>query len=348
MPDLVHDIALVRQRRNPARINYRSYEIVQGEDVQLAVTVWNKDTDAQPVDVSGTALFMSLFRQNDCGGYAGGWGYDYGHVYPAGRFAVAQVAGVPAGDRGRVDINLTRDVTAGLSGRYWFLLYAVARPAVALGDFSSADFSASDFLVSDAPAISVATFSSSDFSANDFLVNAAPATPVTTVLGQGILDVIGCPWGRPALLSGTLDGLAAAVLVAPSGALLGEDGVPLLGDDYMFLLPPDAFLVTPSSVAAFSVAASPVTPAVVLPIAASPATATSYAETIMGDGIKNSFVITHNLGTYDVIVVLRNPLDANAEVPMTDNLAPTPNTVEIVMTSPFTKDAALRVIVFRR
>lgn len=248
MPDLVHDIALIRQRRNPARIAHRTYEIVQGEDVQLAVTVWNRDTDAQPVDVSGTMLFMSLFRQHGCGGggdwggYGGGWCRDYGWVYPAGRFAVAQVAGVLTGELGRVDINLTRDVTSGLGGRYWFLLYAVNTPVVSGGDFSGADFSAADFLV-----------------------DGAPAVASTTVLGQGILDVVGCPWGLllplpPATLpppaaaalpsdflssdfSGsdflaTLEGTGGALLVAPTNALLGGDGVPLLGADYTFLLPP--------------------------------------------------------------------------------------------------------------
>lgn len=247
MPDLVHDVALIRQRRNPARIAYRTYEIVQGEDVQLAVTVWNRDTDAQPVDVSNTMLWMALFRRDGCGDYGwdgcgSGWRYDYGWVRPAGCFPVAQVLGVLPGDRGRVDINLTRDVTICLGGRYQFLIYAANRPPVPPDSFLG-----------------------SDFAAADFLADASAAATTTTILGQGILDVTGCSWAQPVLLlpvallppapaalpvdfsgadfsgAGFLadpGGTGGTLLVAPVGALLGGDGMPLLGADYAFLLPP--------------------------------------------------------------------------------------------------------------
>ena len=73
----------------------------------------------------------------------------------------------------------------------------------------------------------------------------------------------------------------------------------------------------------------------------------SYATTITGDGETSTFTVQHGLNSTDVLVVVRDPSDANADVPDLDNTAPDPDTVQIVMGAPLPAGAVLRVIVFR-
>lgn len=121
MADLIQEIALIRQRRNPARMARRNIQIVQGEDVWLALTVWNKDTDTDPADTSGTDAWLSLFREGrDC--YR--QGYDYGMWHGGWGDAEVRVMGTLPGNPGRIDIVLGADVTVMLHGRYSWLLQA--------------------------------------------------------------------------------------------------------------------------------------------------------------------------------------------------------------------------------
>lgn len=71
----------------------------------------------------------------------------------------------------------------------------------------------------------------------------------------------------------------------------------------------------------------------------------SYAETIIGDGIRREFAVEHDLGTTDVAVTVRDPLDRNAEVPTVDNLAPTPDLVIIQLIEPLPFGVPLRILV---
>lgn len=74
----------------------------------------------------------------------------------------------------------------------------------------------------------------------------------------------------------------------------------------------------------------------------------SYAETVFGDGIRSAFEVTHGLGTQDVNVVARDPLDDFARVPQVDDLTPTPDTARVVLGAPLANGVPLRIIVFRR
>ena len=73
----------------------------------------------------------------------------------------------------------------------------------------------------------------------------------------------------------------------------------------------------------------------------------SYAETITGDGATREFTVTHGLGSTDVTVTVRDPLDRNARVHGVDDLAPTPDTVVIQLAEPLPAAAPLRIIVKR-
>jgi hypothetical protein len=79
-----------------------------------------------------------------------------------------------------------------------------------------------------------------------------------------------------------------------------------------------------------------------------PSVTASYAETVIADGIRSIFTVTHGLGTTDVIVDVRDPSDSNARIPGVDDLAPTPDTVTVVFGSPPPRDMPLRIIVIPR
>lgn len=135
MADLVYDLALVRQRRNIARLNDRTIRIVQGEDVQLAITVWDKDTDLRPADTSSTDAWLTLVRDRDWAQGGLLTGHDYGWGAFCGGYPSIRVQGtVPQtgtdADRGRINVGLSAAVTAALGGRYRFILQANSQSSV--------------------------------------------------------------------------------------------------------------------------------------------------------------------------------------------------------------------------
>lgn len=71
----------------------------------------------------------------------------------------------------------------------------------------------------------------------------------------------------------------------------------------------------------------------------------SFATTVFGDGATASFTVHHGLGSTDVAVEVRDPLDGNARVPGVDDLAPTPDTVVVQLAAPPAPGVPLRVIV---
>jgi len=117
-------ITLVRRRRNPTRLRQWNATIGNGDDLKLAVTLYDQETDAAPLDVSAAHWAMSFWRDRDSSswGYRDyGWPSFFGNPNPGGASGSITVAGVMvAGAPGRVNVLVPTTITSNMLGRYRF------------------------------------------------------------------------------------------------------------------------------------------------------------------------------------------------------------------------------------
>lgn len=121
MPGLSIPFALVQARRNPVRTPVRNLSITQGDATVLDLSCHESETGG-PLDLTGAAVHIALYREPGAVGRHGWSGGDYGWhgggaggVYWQGRGEVTQSL------LGRAEIDLPGELTAGwCAGRYAF------------------------------------------------------------------------------------------------------------------------------------------------------------------------------------------------------------------------------------
>ena len=140
MPGFANAMSVAVSRRNLVRVPRRDVLVVALDTTVLAVTVYQNDTDATPLDVSGAAFVLNLYRDEP--GTRGWW--DYGFCGDRTRLIVAQVPGnIITATTGRVDFALAADPQDWIAGRFWYEM-AIAYPSSTPG-FEPADFAVTDF-----------------------------------------------------------------------------------------------------------------------------------------------------------------------------------------------------------
>lgn len=121
-------LALVRRRRNPVRSGARrDLAVAQGDELRLAVSVWEADGAAGPLDVTGARLALSVLLRCSPSAAEGGCA---GRIDGAADYAAAAAAPVLWQGWGTVvdaaagwfDVRVPGAVTAGWGGRYRFVL----------------------------------------------------------------------------------------------------------------------------------------------------------------------------------------------------------------------------------
>jgi len=117
-------LTLVRRRRNPARLRQWNASIGNGDDLKLAVTIYDQETDAAPLNVSSAHWAMSFWRDRDgssCGYRDYGWPSFFGNSNPGSASGSITVAGaIVAGAPGRANVLVPTSVTSTMLGRYRF------------------------------------------------------------------------------------------------------------------------------------------------------------------------------------------------------------------------------------
>lgn len=149
-------ISICVARRNLARIARRDILVQASDTPVLTATIYQRDTDAAPLDITGASFVMSLYRERDENRW-GWWDWDYGAYWrdflP---YVVIQFPGVVVdAAAGRVDFRPVGNPQQWIVGRYAFeitMSYAPTVNATVPGDFSPLDFSGTDFNTGTQPA----------------------------------------------------------------------------------------------------------------------------------------------------------------------------------------------------